>query len=223
MFGAAGRRIYANDNVLIGYPLAWQYLTVLRSDAVPSSADELIYARAAGWRAWYSVGTPGYARGVPLTTAFRYDTGVQARVGGEHQRVSVAAAVTAGTLSSPGARTTNGGPQISTRLAVRPATGLILAGSFADGRFFADDLAVPQPLDGSGSGYTYTTTSTRDGPLPPADLGRRRGVLARAFSGARRAGDVPDGACPPLARPRSTTVCDRRACRSKAAIASRRA
>ena len=47
VFGAAGRRIYANDNVLIGYPLAWQYLTVLRSDAVPSSADELI-ARAGG-------------------------------------------------------------------------------------------------------------------------------------------------------------------------------
>ena len=149
VFGAAGRRIYANDNVLIGYPLAWQYLTVLRSDAVPSSADELIYARAAGWRPWYSVGTPGYARGVPLTTAFRYDTGVQARVGGEHQRVSFAAAVTAGTLSSPGARTTNGGPQVSTRLAVRPATGLILGGSFADGRFFADDLAVPLPPSGS--------------------------------------------------------------------------
>ena len=40
VFGAAGRRIYANDNVLIGYPLAWQYLTVLRSDAVPSSASD---------------------------------------------------------------------------------------------------------------------------------------------------------------------------------------
>ena len=42
VFGAAGRRIYANDNVLVGYPLAWQYLTVLRNDAVPSSADELL-------------------------------------------------------------------------------------------------------------------------------------------------------------------------------------
>ncbi|MBK5297215.1 MAG: hypothetical protein JJE40_08660 [Vicinamibacteria bacterium] len=163
VFGAAGRRIYANDNVLIGYPLAWQYLTVLRTDAVPSSADELIYARSAGWRASYSVGTPGYARGVPLTTAFRYDTGVQARVGGEHQRVFVAAAVTAGTLSSPGARTTNGGPQVSMRLAVRPATGLILGGSFADGRFFADNLAVPVPASSSGSGYTYTTASATTG------------------------------------------------------------
>jgi hypothetical protein len=163
VFGAAGRRIYANDNVLIGYPLAWQYLTVLRSDAVPSSADELIAARAAGWRPGYSVGTPGYARGVPLITAFRYDTGVQARIGGEQQRVSFAAAVTAGTLSSPGARTSNGGPQVSTRLAVRPTTGLILGGSFADGRFFADDLAVPLPAGGTEAGYTYATTSSASG------------------------------------------------------------
>ncbi len=163
MFGAAGRRIYANDNVLIGYPLACQYLTVLRSDAVPSSADELIAARSAGWRPWYSVGTPGYARGVPLITAFRYDTGVQARVGGEQQRVSFAAAVTAGTLSSPGARTTNGGPQVSTRLAVRPTTGLILGASFADGRFFADNLAVPLPASGTEAGYTYATTSSANG------------------------------------------------------------
>jgi hypothetical protein len=163
VFGAAGRRIYANDNVLIGYPLAWQYLTVLRSDAVPSSADELIAARTVGWRPWYSVGTPGYARGVPLITAFRYDTGVQARIGGEQQRVSFAAAVTAGTLSSPGARTTNGGPQVSTRLAVRPTTGLILGGSFADGRFFADNLAVPLPASGTEAGYTYATTSSASG------------------------------------------------------------
>jgi hypothetical protein len=154
VFGAAGRRIYSNDNVLIGYPLAWQYLTVLRTDAVPSSADELIYARSAGWRPWYSVGTPGYAHGVPLTTAFRYDTGVEARVGAEHQRVSFAAAVTAGTLSSPGARTTNGGPQFSTRLALRPATGLIVAASFADGRFLAEHIAIPLPASGSGYGYT---------------------------------------------------------------------
>ena len=187
VFGVAGRRIYANDNVLIGYPLAWQYLTVLRSDAVPASADELIAARSAGWRPWYSVGTPGYARGVPLTTAFRYDTGVQARVGGEQQRVSVAAAVTAGTLSSPGARTTNGGPQVSTRLAVRPATGLVLGASFADGRFFADDLAMPLP---AGAGGDTTRASLDDHrPLPSADLGRRRRVLGRSLSRACRIGD----------------------------------
>ena len=81
VFGVAGRHIYASDNVLIGTPLAWQYLTVLRADAVPANADELIYARSYGWQPGYSVGDDGYARGVPLATAFRYDTGVEARIG----------------------------------------------------------------------------------------------------------------------------------------------
>ena len=156
VFGAVGRRLYASDNVLIGYPLAWQYLTVLRTDAVPANADQLLGARSAGWRPWYSVGTPGYARGVPLTTAFRYDTGVEARFGHEHQPVSWAIAVTAGTLSSPGARESNGGPQVSTRLAVRPAVGLVLGASFADGRFLASDIeSAPTPA--SYPGYASDT------------------------------------------------------------------
>ena len=62
-------------------PLIWQYLTILRPDAVPANADELIYARDAGWQSGYSVGDGDYARGVPLATAFRYDTGVEARFG----------------------------------------------------------------------------------------------------------------------------------------------
>src|SRR5260370_4873498 len=36
-FGAFARRTYANDNALVGYPLAYQYLTSLRPDARPSS------------------------------------------------------------------------------------------------------------------------------------------------------------------------------------------
>ncbi len=179
VFGAAGRRIYSNDNVLVGYPLAWQYLTVLRNDAVPSSADELLEARDAGWQPWYSVGTPGYARGVPLTTAFRYDTGVEARLGGEHQRVSWASALTAGTLSSPGARSSNGGPQFSTRVAFRPAAGLVLAGSFADGRFLADGLGTttgtPPPAPDPTSGYDAAAadpTPSMSMTTTPASSGR---------------------------------------------------
>jgi hypothetical protein len=154
VFGAAGRRLYANDNVLIGYPLAWQYLTVLRTDAVPSNADQLLGARSAGGRPWYSVGANGYARGVPLATAFRYDAGVEARFGHEHQKVSWAIGLTAGTLSSPGAHSSNGGPQISTRLAVRPVIGLVLGASFADGRFLADGIdsnTGPVPVSGYGA------------------------------------------------------------------------
>jgi hypothetical protein len=159
VFGAAGRRLYASDNVLIGYPLAWQYLTVLRTDAVPANADQLLAARGAGWRPSYSVGASGYARGVPLTTAFRYDTGVEARFGHEQQPVSWAIALTAGTLSSPGARASNGGPQVSTRLAVRPTAGLVLGASFADGRFLADRLEYPDTA-APATGYDYDASIT---------------------------------------------------------------
>ena len=41
-FGAFARRTYANDNPLIGYPLAYQYLTTLRPDSIPASAEELL-------------------------------------------------------------------------------------------------------------------------------------------------------------------------------------
>jgi hypothetical protein len=138
VFGVGGRRAYANDNVLIGYPLIWQYLTMLRPDAVPANADELIYARNAGWRSSYSVGAGDYERGVPLATAFRYDTGVEARFGDDRSRVSVATALTAGTLSSPGTGDRSGGPQLSARVAVRPTMGLVLGGSLADGDFLSN-------------------------------------------------------------------------------------
>jgi hypothetical protein len=157
VFGVGGRRLYAADNVLIGYPLAWQYLTVMRPDAVPANADELIYARSYGWQPAYSVGSDNYARGVPLATAFRYDTGVEGRIGEESSPVSVAAAFTAGTVSSPGARSSNGGPQFSTRVAVRPATGLILGGSYANGTFIADTVRDTLPASVANQRYAQQT------------------------------------------------------------------
>jgi hypothetical protein len=157
VFGVAGRHVYATDNVLIGYPLAWQYLTVLRANALPASADELLYARRSGWKPGYSVGADGYARGVPLATAFRYDTGVEARLGEETRPVSVALAVTAGTISSPGVRDTNGGPQFSTRVAVRPVVGLILGASYADGRFIAETVRNSLPVSLRGRRYSQRT------------------------------------------------------------------
>jgi hypothetical protein len=157
VFGVAGRRAYANDNVLIGYPLIWQYLTILRPDAVPANADELIYARNAGWRSWYSVGSSDYDRGVPMATAYRYDTGVEARLGSDLNRVSVAAALTAGTLSSPGTGDRNGGPQWSARVAVRPTMGLVIGGSFADGDFLSD--AAERDLPPTSQSQRYAQQS----------------------------------------------------------------
>ena len=44
-FGAFARRTYAADNPLIGYPLAYQYLTAIRADALPATVDELMLDR----------------------------------------------------------------------------------------------------------------------------------------------------------------------------------
>src|SRR5665213_74128 len=70
-FGAFSRRDYAADNPLIGYPLAYQYLTSLRADALPRNADELLAMRGRGWLASYSIGNTTPENGVPLASAFR--------------------------------------------------------------------------------------------------------------------------------------------------------
>ena len=134
-FGAFTRRAYGNDNPLIGYPLAYQYLTSLRPDAIPASADELLRMRARGWRSKFTVGNPAEDRGVPLVTAFNWDTGVQANV--SWQAVTMTAAVTNGSASNPRVLDDNDGKQIAARVSVRPATGMVLGSSFARGEFLS--------------------------------------------------------------------------------------
>ncbi len=137
-FGAFSRRPYGDGNPLIGYPLAYQYLTSLRSDAVALDADELLRMRARGWRPAYRVGSQAIGTGMPLVTAFRWDTGVQARIGPE--RLSASIAVTNGTVSDPRTRDNNGGKQLSGRIEWRPSAGWILGTSAAHGRYIADSV-----------------------------------------------------------------------------------
>ena len=133
VFGAFGRRSYGSDNPLIGYPLAYQYLTSLRPDAVPASTDDLLAMRARGWRATYPVGAPTEAPGVPLVSAYRWDTGVEAHAAGD--TYEVAAAVTTGTLSNPRVGDDNDGRQISGRAAWKPLAGLVVGVSGSRGAF----------------------------------------------------------------------------------------
>ena len=76
-FGSSSRRTYGLDNPLIGSPLAYQYLTSLRADSAPASVEELLAMRGRGWLSQYSVGNVHPDRGVPLASAFTWDTGVQ--------------------------------------------------------------------------------------------------------------------------------------------------
>ncbi len=132
-FGAFARRTYANDNLLIGYPLAYQYLTSLRPDAVPANADELLRMRGRGWLSSYSVGNPSPDRGLPIASAFRWDTGIQ--VHGATRVVDAAAAVTTGSLSHPLVGDDNSGKQVAGRVALRPVAGLVAGVSGARGPF----------------------------------------------------------------------------------------
>ena len=154
-FGAFARRIYPSDNPLVGYPLAYQYLTSLRADALPWNADELLRMRGRGWLSSFSIGNQTPENGVPLISAFRWDTGVQLHVGSA-QRVDGAVSVTTGTLSDPRFLDDNSGPQIAARVSARPVTGLVLGVSAARGPFVSSAASRGAVGDGRDGSFTQT-------------------------------------------------------------------
>jgi hypothetical protein len=153
-FGAFARRIYASDNILIGYPLAYQYLTSLRADALPMSANELLDMRGRGWLSSYSLGNPTPANGLALASGFRWDTGVQVHAASD--LVDATASVTIGTLSNPLFTDDNSGRQLAGRLSVHPLPGLILGASAARGPFVAATAARGAVGDGHDGEFTQT-------------------------------------------------------------------
>jgi len=168
-FGAFSRQTYAVDNILIGYPLAYQYLTSLRADSLPATADDLLRMRGRGWLSSFPIGNTRPDRGVPLVSAFRWDTGVQ--VHAQSERVDTTLAITSGTLSNPRVDDDNGGKQIVARVSVRPTAGLVLGASAARGAFVAN--AAAQAAGPDSKGLTQTTWG--------ADVEYSRGYyLARA-------------------------------------------
>lgn len=134
VFGTFSRR-YGGDNPLIGVPLAYQYLTSLRPDSVPASADNLLFFRGLGWEVAYQVGDKTATTGVPLITAYRWDTGVEAHTA--TRLIDAAFAITSGTLSNPRVGDDNGGRQYSSRVAVKPVIGLIVGASASRGEFLS--------------------------------------------------------------------------------------
>jgi hypothetical protein len=143
VFGRFARHAYAADNPLIGYPLAYQYLTSLRADALPGTAADLIRMRGRGWLASYPIGSAAPGPGLPLISAFRYDTGVQARYA--PGMFDVAAAVTVGTLSNPRFEDDNDGRQIAIRVGAQPIAGLIAGVSASRGAWLSESVLPPQP------------------------------------------------------------------------------
>jgi hypothetical protein len=136
-FGAYARRAYGTDNMLIGYPLAYQYLTSLRPDALPANADELIRMRGRGWLSSFSVGDTTAQPGLPLVSAFRWDTGVQLHAA--NQVIDAAVGVTTGSLGNPLIGDDNAGKQVAGRVALTPIAGLIVGVSGAKGPYLSRD------------------------------------------------------------------------------------
>ena len=153
-FGAFARRTYPADNLLIGYPLAYQYLTSLRPDSVPANADELLRMRGRGWLSNFSIGNPLPDKGMPVASGFRWDTGVQ--VHAASARVEGAMALTTGSLSNPLVRDDNSGKQLAGRAAFKPVPGLIVGVSGARGPYLAHAAVQAAPPAARSGSFTQT-------------------------------------------------------------------
>lgn len=134
-FGASSRSTYGSGNLLIGTPLAYQYLTSLRPDAVPATADDLLRMRGRGWLSNFPLGVTAADRGLPVINSVRSDTGLQ--VHGINGIVEWTGALTTGSLSNPHGGADNDGAQVATRVVVRPRPSVAAGVSAARGAYLS--------------------------------------------------------------------------------------
>lgn len=147
-FGAFGRHAYGTDNLVIGYPLAYQYLLSLRYDALPATPDDLIRMRGRGWLSSFPIGDATPEAGLPLSNAFRWDTGIQAH--GGHRWFEAAASVTNGSLTRPLFRDDNDGKQVAARVLLKPFAGLAIGASASRAPYVATAVARAAHAESSG-------------------------------------------------------------------------
>ncbi len=132
-FGAFSRNTYGTGNLLIGTPLAYQYLTSLRPDSLPATGEDLLRMRGRGWLSNFPLGVTAPDRGLPIINSVRADTGVQ--VHGVSGMFEWTGAVTAGSLSNPRVRDDNDGRQLVGRVVARPLPAVALGVSAARGAY----------------------------------------------------------------------------------------
>ena len=215
-FGAFGRGTYGTANMLIGTPLAYQYLTSLRPDALPATADDLIRMRGRGWLANFPFGNTAADRGLPIINSFRWDTGVQ--VHGVNGLVEWTGAVTTGSLSNPRVDDDNGGRQLAGRAVVRPAAALALGVSLSRGAFLSRSLeAVSRPR----ASRSKTPCSRRSVSMPNIRQGRFLGrgevIWSRLDAADRRRRADDAGSRATVRAGRSALSHSARACTSRRA------
>jgi hypothetical protein len=138
-FGAFPRRRYGADNLLIGYPLAYQYTTAVRADALPATSGELLLNRGRGWAPRYSIGGGAGVSGLPLVDTTGWSPGIEVTAGSNQARATVA--VTRGGLANPGSSSVHGGWEVTGRFETRPLVGLVLGASGAYGSYLDEQLS----------------------------------------------------------------------------------
>ncbi|HUR21363.1 MAG TPA: hypothetical protein VMZ90_11180 [Vicinamibacterales bacterium] len=129
--GAFARRAYGSDNLMVGVPLVYQYLTSVRPDALPQTPDDILRMRARGWRPSYPIGSASVAPGLPIVAYSRGDAGVQMQW--TAATWTAAAAVTRGTAADPRVRDNNSGVTVSSRMAMMRPSGWTIGVSGARG------------------------------------------------------------------------------------------
>jgi hypothetical protein len=141
-FGLYGRRPYGAGNLLIGTPLAYQYLTSLRPNSLPATTADLVRMRGRGWLSNFPLGVQTAERGLPIVNGVRSDDGVQ--VHGLHGPIEWIGAVTMGTISNP--RDDNDGRQVVGRVIARPVPAIAIGASAARGQYLDKVLedALPE-------------------------------------------------------------------------------
>jgi hypothetical protein len=143
VIGAYPRRAYSVDNAVIGEPLAYQYLTSLRPDALPATPDDLLHMRSRGWAPRFPIGSATHAVGLPLVSASQWDTGVEANW--RRGWIDAAAVLSEGAPSAPVVHDTNSGQMVSGRVAARFPVGLTVGLSAGRGQWLTDSVLALTP------------------------------------------------------------------------------
>lgn len=138
VIGAFARHAYGRDNLVIGVPLAYQYLTSLRPDAIPATADDLLRMRARGWRPSFPIGSGTVSVGVPLVSAS--DWAIGGEVHGRIGRVDLAGAITEGPPAAPTSLKGGPHPMVSGRVGVTIVPSLVVGFSGARGQWIDESV-----------------------------------------------------------------------------------
>jgi hypothetical protein len=149
LIGAFPRRAYGRANVVIGWPLAYQYLVSLRPDARPATVDDLLRMRGRGWQPSFPIGSQTLRPGLSLINASHWDTGVQ--ISAQVRRLAVAGAITEGPPARPSVRDRTPGLGWSGRASLTLPAGIVVGASGGTGNWIDRAALDPSSFDGRAS------------------------------------------------------------------------